>query len=114
MINGLNGNFQKKFPHQQKGLDIFCGLDMMDNMDFLEKLKFSISDKSLHYYLYNWMCPSMRPDKVLITAMSSPVKTHWSHAVNSKPKVIYTISWLSDSMCFSVKLLKKSGMKLFN
>uniref|UniRef100_A0A7N6ACE0 Glycylpeptide N-tetradecanoyltransferase n=1 Tax=Anabas testudineus TaxID=64144 RepID=A0A7N6ACE0_ANATE len=49
---------------KSKGFDIFCALDVMDNMYFLEKLKFSISDKSLHYYLYNWMCPNMRPDKV--------------------------------------------------
>lgn len=47
---------------------MFCGLDMMDNRYFLEKLKFTVSDKGLHYYLYNWMCPSMKPDKVLITA----------------------------------------------
>lgn len=47
----------------------------MDNKTFLEKLKFSISDKNLHYYLYNWRCPNMSPDKVLITEMSPPVKT---------------------------------------
>ncbi|XP_014826049.1 PREDICTED: glycylpeptide N-tetradecanoyltransferase 2-like isoform X1 [Poecilia mexicana] len=47
-----------------KGFDVFCALDMMDNMSFLEKLKFTISDKSVHYYLYNWKCPLMSPDKV--------------------------------------------------
>ncbi|KAM7370801.1 hypothetical protein PAMP_010321 [Pampus punctatissimus] len=47
-----------------KGFDIFTALDVMDNKSFLEKHKFSISDKSLHYYLYNWMCPNMSPDKV--------------------------------------------------
>ncbi|KAK2884765.1 glycylpeptide N-tetradecanoyltransferase 1-like [Channa argus] len=49
---------------KSKGFDIFCALDVMDNMSFLEKLKFSISNKSLHYYLYNWMCPNMSSDKV--------------------------------------------------
>ncbi|KAL3051476.1 hypothetical protein OYC64_001677 [Pagothenia borchgrevinki] len=49
---------------QTKGFDIFFALDVMDNQSFLENLKFSISDKSLHYYLYNWMCPTMSPDKV--------------------------------------------------
>uniref|UniRef100_A0A3B3UH68 Glycylpeptide N-tetradecanoyltransferase n=1 Tax=Poecilia latipinna TaxID=48699 RepID=A0A3B3UH68_9TELE len=42
-----------------KGFDVFCALDVMDNMSFLEKLKFTISDKSVHYYLYNWKCPLM-------------------------------------------------------
>ncbi|KAJ4940593.1 hypothetical protein JOQ06_026890 [Pogonophryne albipinna] len=49
---------------QTKGFDIFFALNVMDNQSFLENLKFSISDKSLHYYLYNWMCPIMSPDKV--------------------------------------------------
>ncbi|TNN38542.1 Glycylpeptide N-tetradecanoyltransferase 2 [Liparis tanakae] len=35
----------------------------MDNKSFLENLKFSITDKSLHFYLYNWRCPKMSPDK---------------------------------------------------
>ncbi|XP_054860427.1 glycylpeptide N-tetradecanoyltransferase 1-like isoform X2 [Amphiprion ocellaris] len=47
-----------------KGFDIFCALDVMDNEGFLEKLKFSIGDRMVHYYLYNWMCPNMSPDKV--------------------------------------------------
>lgn len=49
---------------KSKGFDIFSALDVMDNQSFLEKLKFSIHDDSLHYYLYNWKCPSMSPDKV--------------------------------------------------
>ncbi|KAI9536764.1 hypothetical protein NQZ68_031839, partial [Dissostichus eleginoides] len=49
---------------QTKGFEIFFALNVMDNQSFLENLKFSISDKSLHYYLYNWMCPTMSPDKV--------------------------------------------------
>ncbi|XP_033466892.2 glycylpeptide N-tetradecanoyltransferase 2-like [Epinephelus lanceolatus] len=49
---------------KSKGFDVFCALDVMDNMSFLETLKFSINDRSLHYYLYNWMCPNMSPDKV--------------------------------------------------
>ncbi|XP_026171293.1 glycylpeptide N-tetradecanoyltransferase 2-like [Mastacembelus armatus] len=49
---------------KSKNFDIFYALDVMENKGFLEKLKFSISDRSLHYYLYNWMCPNMSPDKV--------------------------------------------------
>lgn len=43
----------------------------MDNQSFLEKVKFSISDMTLHYYLYNWMCPNISPDKV--TKLHLPV-----------------------------------------
>ncbi|XP_058477234.1 glycylpeptide N-tetradecanoyltransferase 1-like [Solea solea] len=49
---------------KSKGFDILSALDVMDNKSFLEKLKFNATDKSLHYYLYNWMCPDTRPDKV--------------------------------------------------
>nr|XP_019938578.1 PREDICTED: glycylpeptide N-tetradecanoyltransferase 1-like [Paralichthys olivaceus] len=49
---------------KSRGFDIFSALDVMENKDFLEKLKFSISDSGLHYYLYNWMCPNISPDKV--------------------------------------------------
>ncbi|XP_029933953.1 glycylpeptide N-tetradecanoyltransferase 1-like isoform X2 [Myripristis murdjan] len=47
-----------------KGFDVFTALDVMENKSFLEKLRFTISDDSLHYYLYNWMCPNISPEKV--------------------------------------------------
>ncbi|KAJ7984423.1 hypothetical protein DPEC_G00354690 [Dallia pectoralis] len=47
---------------KDKGFDVFTVLDMMENTSFLEKLKFGIGEKSVHYYLYNWTCPSI--DKV--------------------------------------------------
>ncbi|XP_029954300.1 glycylpeptide N-tetradecanoyltransferase 2-like [Salarias fasciatus] len=47
-----------------KGFDLFCALDAMNNTGFLEKLKFNVSHTEVHYYLYNWMCPRMTPDKV--------------------------------------------------
>jgi len=46
------------------GFDVFNALDLMDNKEFLEKLKFGIGDGNLQYYLYNWKCPSMPPHKV--------------------------------------------------
>ncbi|XP_061564323.1 glycylpeptide N-tetradecanoyltransferase 2-like isoform X1 [Cololabis saira] len=49
---------------KSKGFDIFSALDVMDNRNFLDRLKFTVSDRSVHYYLYNWMCPPMSPDKV--------------------------------------------------
>lgn len=39
----------------------------MDNKTFLEKLKFGIGDGNLQYYLYNWKCPPMDPEKVSYT-----------------------------------------------
>lgn len=44
--------------------DVFNALDLMDNKEFLEKLKFGIGDGNLQYYLYNWRCPSMSAEKV--------------------------------------------------
>ncbi|XP_043911055.1 glycylpeptide N-tetradecanoyltransferase 1 [Protopterus annectens] len=47
-----------------KGFDVFNALDLMENKTFLEKLKFGIGDGNLQYYLYNWRCPPMGPEKV--------------------------------------------------
>ncbi|KRY51777.1 Glycylpeptide N-tetradecanoyltransferase 2, partial [Trichinella britovi] len=44
--------------------DVFNALDLMDNKVFLEKLKFGKGDGHLHYYLYNWRCPVIPPDKI--------------------------------------------------
>jgi len=44
--------------------DVFNALDLMENSEFLEKLKFGIGDGNLQYYLYNWRCPSMTPEKI--------------------------------------------------
>uniref|UniRef100_A0A0N5ABN5 Glycylpeptide N-tetradecanoyltransferase n=1 Tax=Syphacia muris TaxID=451379 RepID=A0A0N5ABN5_9BILA len=46
------------------GFDVFNALDLMDNSDFLEELKFGIGDGNLQYYLYNWKCPDMVPGNV--------------------------------------------------
>lgn len=36
------------------GYDVFNALDVMENNEFLDQLKFAIGDGHLHYYLYNW------------------------------------------------------------
>jgi len=36
------------------GYDVFNALDVMDNSEFLEPLKFGVGDGHLHYYHYNW------------------------------------------------------------
>ncbi len=45
-------------------MDVFNALDLMDNQKFLEELKFGIGDGNLQYYVYNWKCPLMPPNKV--------------------------------------------------
>lgn len=54
----------------QRGFDVFNALDLMDNKDFLEKLKFGIGDGNLQYYLYNWKCPGMTREQVCYTHIS--------------------------------------------
>ncbi|XP_014673869.1 PREDICTED: glycylpeptide N-tetradecanoyltransferase 1-like [Priapulus caudatus] len=49
---------------KQHNFDVFNALDLMENKDFLEKLKFGIGDGNLQYYLYNWKCASMAPNRV--------------------------------------------------
>jgi len=44
--------------------DVFNALDLMDNSEFLEKLKFGIGDGNLQYYFYNWRCPDMTPTSI--------------------------------------------------
>lgn len=49
---------------RKEGFDVFNALDLMENSEFLEKLKFGIGDGNLQYYLYNWKCPRMDPKKI--------------------------------------------------
>lgn len=44
--------------------DVFNALDLMDNVEFLDKLRFGIGDGNLQYYIYNWRCPQMQPNEV--------------------------------------------------
>ena len=44
--------------------DVFNALDLMENVEFLEKLKFGIGDGNLQYYIYNWRSPLMQPKEV--------------------------------------------------
>jgi glycylpeptide N-tetradecanoyltransferase len=49
---------------QQNGFDVFNALNVMENNEFLSKLKFGIGDGQLQYYVYNWRCPEMNPGDV--------------------------------------------------
>ena len=46
------------------GADCVNALDVMDNQAVFEPLKFGLGDGYLQYYVYNWKCQSMNPDKV--------------------------------------------------
>lgn len=44
--------------------DVFNALDVMDNKEFLEELKFGAGDGLLHYYLYNWRIRTCEPQDI--------------------------------------------------
>jgi len=49
---------------KQKNYDVFNALDLMDNKEFLEDLKFGVGDGNLYYYLYNFKCPTIPAEKI--------------------------------------------------
>lgn len=51
------------------GADVFNALDLMNNKEFLEALKFGIGDGQLQYYIYNWTCQEMLPKQVGIVLL---------------------------------------------
>ncbi|CAF1444955.1 unnamed protein product [Adineta ricciae] len=46
--------------------DVLNALDIMDNKEFMEKLKFGSGDGNIQYYLYNWKCPLIPAEKVAV------------------------------------------------
>ena len=46
------------------GADVFNCLDLMENNQVFEKLKFGPGDGMLQYYLYNWRTPQIECSKV--------------------------------------------------
>jgi glycylpeptide N-tetradecanoyltransferase len=48
----------------KKGFDVFNCLEIHDNKNFLEELKFGPGDGHLKYYLYNWLTKPMEPNEV--------------------------------------------------
>ena len=53
----------------QFGADVFNALDVMENKTVFEALKFGIGDGNLHYYLYNYKCPEIKPEMVCLPAI---------------------------------------------
>ncbi|GAB9464450.1 Glycylpeptide n-tetradecanoyltransferase 2 [Globisporangium polare] len=44
--------------------DVFNALNLMENEQFLQSLKFGTGSGELQYYLYNWRCPRMAPSSI--------------------------------------------------
>lgn len=49
---------------KKNNFDVFNALDLMENQPFLEELKFGMGDGNLHYYIFNWVCPSITPSQL--------------------------------------------------
>jgi len=49
---------------KRDGFDVFNALDLMDNHNILDDLKFGIGDGNLNYYIYNWKCPTISSSQV--------------------------------------------------
>lgn len=49
---------------KKKGFDVVNTLDILDNKEFLQDLKFGPGDGNLHYYFYNWGYPIVQPKNV--------------------------------------------------
>jgi len=49
---------------KNNGFDVFNALDVMENSQFLEELKFGIGDGHLHYYFYNWRVPDLESKQI--------------------------------------------------
>jgi len=49
---------------KSKGFDVFNCLNLMDNDDILDDLKFGKGDGLLNYYLYNYKCVEVKPKQL--------------------------------------------------
>jgi len=49
---------------RNRGTDVLNALDLMDNKEFFEPLKFGGGDGHLQYYVYNWKAPGIEPHEV--------------------------------------------------
>mmetsp|Transcript_37829 Transcript_37829/g.95078 ORF Transcript_37829/g.95078 Transcript_37829/m.95078 type:complete len:467 (+) Transcript_37829:53-1453(+) len=49
---------------KQCDFDVFNALNVMDNSEFLEPLRFGAGDGHLQFYLYNWKCAPTTPPNV--------------------------------------------------
>ena len=71
---------------------MFNALDLMENKEFLDKLKFGIGDGNLQYYLYNWKCPFMEPENVSFLPLLPLPKYQNSNTPHYAPCVFHGTS----------------------
>jgi glycylpeptide N-tetradecanoyltransferase len=55
--------------HWEFGADVVNALDVLDNTDFTDVLKFVDGDGSLNYYLYNYAVPTIPPREMAIVLL---------------------------------------------
>jgi len=49
---------------KMKGYDVFNALNVLNNSEYFNALKFSAGSGNLHYYLYNFKCPDLKAGEV--------------------------------------------------
>ena len=49
---------------KNEGADVFNALDLHNNASIFKPLQFGCGDGYLHYYLYNWKCPSINSSDI--------------------------------------------------
>nr|CAG4713980.1 unnamed protein product [Naegleria fowleri] len=54
---------------QNRDFDVFNCVNIMDNQQFLDKLKFGTGDGYLYYYLFNYKFPDLQPQEVGLTML---------------------------------------------
>jgi glycylpeptide N-tetradecanoyltransferase len=54
---------------KQNNFDVFNCLDIMENLTFIEHLKFGQGDGNLYYYLYNFKMPDLQPKHIGLTML---------------------------------------------
>ena len=54
---------------KQQGFDVFNALNVLDNKEFIEDLKFGRGDGLLRYYIYNWKSTPMQTNEVGLVLM---------------------------------------------
>jgi len=54
---------------KQLDFDVFNALDLMDNKEFIEKLKFGMGDGNLQYYLFNWRTKDITPNDTALVLL---------------------------------------------
>jgi len=54
---------------KQRDFDVFNALDLMDNNEFIEKLKFGKGDGNLQYYLFNWRTNNITPQDTALVLL---------------------------------------------